>query len=129
MPPALGLPGAPAHVPEAVAPPPGTLGTTYQRRSWSLPAEKHPRVAMLDVRVNGAASVNVFNTYEYREWDQLDGFRNETDSGLWHFESRPLVPGVPHIYRVEARVPGPSGESTHVRYVRLIWGRRVELTF
>jgi hypothetical protein len=109
-----------------VPPPPGALGTTYRRQSWPIPADRHPRVAMLDIRApQGATEVRVFNTYEYREEDEVAGFQDVADPCIWHFETDPLIPGIPHVYRVEADVDG----QCDARYVRLIRGRRVVLEF
>lgn len=109
-----------------VPPPPGTLGTTYIRRSWPIPANRHPRVGMLDVRAPaGATNIRVLTTYQYREEDEIEGFQDPDDPCLWHFESKPLIPGIPHVYDVVAE--GPKGED--VRTVRLIRGRRVTLEF
>ncbi len=109
-----------------VPPPPGTLGTTYRRQSWPIPADRHPRVAMLDVRApKGATNVRVFVTYEYRTEDEVTGFQDLYDACIWHFETDPLIPGIPHVYRVEADVDG----QCDARYVRLIRGRRVVLEF
>jgi hypothetical protein len=130
-PPAALFPAAPmvAGVTPAsatVTPPPGTLGTTYHRQSWPIPADRHPRVAMLDVRAPaGATNVRVFNTYEYREEDEVAGFQDVDDPCIWHFETDPLIPGIPHVYRIEADVNG----QCDARWVRLIRGRRVVLEF
>jgi len=109
-----------------LVPPPGTLGLTYQRQSWLIPASKHPRIAMLDVRVPaGATSVRVYTTCQYREEDEIAGFQDPQDPCVWHFETNPLVPGTPHVYRVES--DGAGGNDW--RMVRLIRGRRVTLGF
>lgn len=128
---AAGLPpvdfaAAPMHMPPNPPPPPGTLGKTYQLPSRPVPAAKHPRVGMLDICVPGAEEVVVSDTNEFREEDYVDGFRDELDPNLWHFETRPLYPGLPHIYRVESR---SGGQITAVRYVRLVRGRILEVTF
>lgn len=111
--------------PGAVAPPPGTLGRTYSLPTRLVPAEKHPRVGMLDV-VATAEDVIVSDTKEFREEDEVKGFQDEQNPGVWHFETKPLLPGVPHVYKVEL-ING--GVTTDVRYVRLIRGRIIELTF
>ena len=115
----------PAVVTNEPAPPPGSLGRTYQLRSWSIPADRHPRVAMRDLRIPGASDVRVFNDYEYRNEDEVDGFHDLDDSSMWHFETKELTPGVPHIYRVEATING----AKDVRDVRWIRGRRLEYDF
>lgn len=113
----------------APGPPPGTLGRTYQTRSWPVPVDKHPRVGMIDVRVNGATDVIVQDINPYRTEDKLDGFRDAKDPNLWHFTSEPLYPGLPHIYRIEATLPGQEGPVADQRFARLIMGRIVQLTF
>lgn len=120
---------SPAVQADGPVPPPGTLGRTYQRRSWPVPVEKHPRVAMLEVRAPGATEVRVYTTYEYRLTDELDGFQDAHDPDLWHFESDTLIPGLPHVYRVEAVRPGISPTLVDVRWVRLIRGRLVTLDY
>jgi hypothetical protein len=128
------LPGAISVAPRGVyigplppvIPPPGTLGLTYQRQSWLIPANKHPRIGMLDVRAPaGATSVRVFTTYQFREEDEIEGFQDLEDPCVWHFETKPLLPGIPHVYRVESQ--GPTVNDW--RMVRLIRGRRVTLEF
>lgn len=109
----------------AIAPPPGTLGRTYSLPTKLVPADKHPRIGMLDVRAT-AEEVIVSDTKEFREEDDVKGFRDERDPSIWHFESKPLYPGVPHVYKVEL-VNG--GAVTDVRYVRLVRGRIIELAF
>jgi hypothetical protein len=109
-----------------LVPPPGTLGYTYARRSWLIPADRHPRIAMLDVRApEGATDVRVLTTYEYREEDEIEGFRDPFNPCVWHFETKPLIPGIPQVYRVVADTP--AGEDA--RMVRLIRGRRVTLEY
>ena len=110
-----------------IAPPPGTLGQTYQRSSRPVPADKHPRAGMLDVRAPGATDVVVYDVENFRSEDRVDGFRNQDDAAMWHFESRPLIPGLPHIYRVVVR-RGP-GSNFEEKYVRLIMGRVVSVEF
>ncbi len=108
-----------------VAPPPGTLGQTYQRPMRPIPVDKHPRISLIDVRATGATAIRIFGTNEYRTKDGITGFQDRKDASVWRFESEPLVPGVPHIYRVEARY----GESVQQKYVRLVPGRIVTLDF
>jgi len=90
---------------------------------------------MLDVRASAGVDVFVIDTYEYREEDLVEGWRDEYDPSLWHFESKPLIPGQPHVYRVETRtaVPedgdGPEGQLIDVQYVRLVRGRILEVGF
>ncbi len=111
------------------APPPGTLGRTYQRNMKPIPVDKHPRISIVDVRVAGATDVRVYGTNEYRTKDGVAGFRDRRDPTLWHFESDPLTPGVPHIYRVEARYGKGPGVPTQDRYFRFVPGRIVSLDF
>jgi hypothetical protein len=108
----------------SVAPPPGTLGRTYSLKTRILPAEKHPRVGMLEIRTN-AEDIVISDTNEFREEDDVKGFRSEQDSSLWVFETKPLLPGVPHVYKIEI-ING--GVTTNVQYVRLVRGRILELS-
>lgn len=110
----------------AVTPPPGTLGRTYQLRSRPIPVKMHPRTAMVDIRVPGAAEVLVHEMNTFRTEDLLEGFQDAYDSNVWHFQSEALLPGLSHIYRVEARYPDGRMDE---RYIRLIRGRLVELEF
>lgn len=110
-----------------IVPPPGTLGQTYQRSSRPVPADKHPRAGMLDVRAPGATDVAVYDVENYRAEDRVDGFRNQDDRELWHFESKPLIPGLTHIYRVVVR--RGTGNNFEEKYVRLIMGRVVSVEF
>jgi len=128
MPPAdMGEPAyfspSPAIDPGPASPPPGTLGRTYELPTRLIPADKHPRTAMLHVR-SSAEEVIVSHTNEFREEDDVKAHQDETDTSLWRFETKPLLPGIPHVYKVEA-VNG--GVTTDVRYVRLLRGRILEL--
>lgn len=118
------LSSVPVRTPE-VAPPPGTLGQTYLRPTRPVPVDKHPRVSIIDITANGATQIKVYGTNEYRTKDGITGFQDRRNASLWRFESEPLVPGVPHIYRVDAYF----GESVQHRYVRLVPGRIVTLEF
>lgn len=90
----------------------------------------HPRAAIVDVHIPNATNVRVHDMNVYRTQDFLDGFQDDQDPTVWHFTSEPLIPGIPHIYRIEARFPGPDGkEKMEERYVRLIMGRVIEVTF
>ena len=108
-----------------VAPPPGTLGQTYQRPMRPIPVDKHPRISIVDVRAPGATSVKVYGTYEYRTKDGFTGFQDRKDPSVWRLESDPLIPGQSHIYRVVAKY----GDSAQERYIRLVPGRIVTLDF
>ena len=125
---ASGFGGSPVYglplTPE-VAPPPGTLGQTYQRPMRPIPVDKHPRVSIVDVRAPGATSVKVYGTNEYRTKDGFTGFQDRKDPSVWRLESEPLVPGVPHIYRVVAKY----GDTMQEKYIRLVPGRIVTLEF
>lgn len=120
----VAVPGVASVTPE-VGPPPGTLGQTYLRPTRPVPVDKHPRVSIIDIRAGGATQVKVYGTNEFRTKDMITGFQDRRDPTLWRFESEPLVPGVPNIYRVEARY----GDSIQNRYVRLVPGRIVTLDF
>ena len=124
------LAGAPTGYPTLprtpdVAPPPGTLGQTYQRPMRPIPVDKHPRISIVDVRAPGATSVRVYGTYEYRTKDGFTGFQDRRDPAIWRLESEPLVPGIPHIYRVVAKY----GDTVQEKYIRLVPGRIVTLDF
>lgn len=108
-----------------VGPPPGTLGQTYQRPTRPIPVDKHPRVSIVDVKASGATLVKVYGTNEFRTKDAVSGFQDRRDASVWRFESEPLVPGVPHIYRVDAHY----GDSIQQKYIRLVPGRIVTLDF
>lgn len=110
----------------AVTPPPGTLGRTYQLKSRPIPTKMHPRTAMVDIRVPGAGEVLVHEMNNFRTEDLLEGFQDVYDPTIWHFQSEALLPGLSHIYRVEARFPDGRVDE---RYIRLIRGRLVELEF
>ncbi len=108
--------------------PPGTLGQTYYLSSRPVPADKHPRVGMIDVRATSASFVIVRWTNDFRMEETLKGYQDDNDPSIWHFESKPLLPGLKQIHRVEIYNGGPGSAPTDVRYVRLIMGRVVNLT-
>ena len=110
----------------AYSPPPGTLGQTYHRPMWPIPAKKPPRIGMIQVRVNGAQNVVVQDTNEFRMEDAIEGGRHPDDPTLWYFESKPLIPGSQHIYRV---VAVRENGQTEERMVRFVMGRVVTLDF
>ncbi|MFM7921336.1 MAG: hypothetical protein ACKPJJ_14025 [Planctomycetaceae bacterium] len=98
----------------------GTLGFTYLRVSHPVPEEKHPRSGMLAVRMGNAEEVLSIRG--------MSGMKLK--SGVWLFESnRPLDPGVSHIVRVEAREHPLDVDAVATRFVRLIPGRIVYLSF
>ena len=113
----------------AAATPPGTLGRTYYRPSREIPAEKHPRIAMVDVVAQGATEVSLYNIYPHREEDAVEGFENQLTNGLWQFETKPLIPGVPHIYKAVFKFSDAPNAPETVRYIRLIPGRIVQITY
>ena len=103
-----------------LAPPPGTLGSTYRRKTRRTPTDKHPRLGMLIVRgLKPGFTVTV--------WD-MEGFSN--DQHVWQFETKsPLLPGLAHIYRVVVWDSQDRLVKSSVRTVRLIPGRIVELEY
>lgn len=103
-----------------MAPPPGTLGRTYQQRSRIFDDEKHPRMAAVDVYLPEDLDVSA------------RGMKSVWTGKLWRLELKdPLLPGVPHIYAIKAEKKTKAGEvlSTDVRWIRLIPGRVVDLHF
>ncbi len=103
-----------------MAPPPGTLGRTYQQRSRIFDDEKHPRMAAVDVYLPEEVDVSA------------RGMKSVWTGKLWRLEAKePLLPGVPHIYAIKAERKTKAGEvvSTDVRWIRLIPGRVVDLQF
>lgn len=100
-----------------VAPPPGTLGRTYQRRSQLIDEKKHPRVGIVEVHLSENYDVSA------------KGLKSKWTGQVWQLESDPLLPGIPHIFDVKAEW-GPEGnKKREVRTVRLIMGRIVDLDF
>ena len=97
------------------APPPGTLGQTYKRKSRRLEETKHPRVGVVEVRL--PENVDVSAT----------GLKSKWTGKVWRLESDPLLPGIPHIYEIKAS--WGEGTDPQVRTVRLIMGRIVDLDF
>ncbi len=119
---------APAVNMSQPAPPPGTIGQTFILPSRPVPVEKHPRVGMIDVRISDAKDVVVHDMNPMRTEATIDGFRDAEDPNIWHFETKPLYPGLDQIYRIQAKVKNPDGTEKKVeRYVRLIMGRVVEI--
>ena len=123
-PPAPAVVPAPQQAAEVVSdsrkPPRGTLGNTYSRVTHPVPADKHPRLAMLAVRDNSRHPVITVQN--------MSGLRLK--SGVWLFESsRPLDPGVSQVVRVEAREQMVDVAPYTTRFVRLIPGRIVYLDF
>jgi len=123
-------PGYSAATATTWQPPPGTIGQTYQIKSRPVPVKMHPRAAIVDVRIPNARNVRVHDMNIYRTQDFLEGFQDDQEPSVWHFTSEPLIPGIPHLYRIEARITDEHGEEkVDERYVRLIMGRVIEVTF
>ena len=86
---------------------PGTLGLTYQQRTKLVNSDIHPRVGVLEITVSDATlrqmpsghEIKVTVADEAGHFEELDGYFGEDDK--WHFESKPLYPGIPHIYDVK----------------------------
>ena len=97
------------------APPPGTLGQTYKRRSRLLEEMKHPRVGAVEVHL--PENVDVTSR----------GLKSKWNGKVWRLESDPLLPGIPHIYEIKAS--WGEGTEPQVRTIRLIMGRIVDLDF
>lgn len=103
-----------------MAPPPGTLGRTYQQRSRIFDDEKNPRMGAVDVFLPEDIDVSA------------RGMKSVWTGKHWRLEAKdPLLPGVPHIYAIKAERKNKEGEvlSTDVRWIRLIPGRVVDLQF
>ena len=126
---APGAMAAPVTTRQAANLPPGTLGQTYNRPSAPVPAVKHPRAGLIDVRATGATSVSVQWTHPYRLTDELDGFVDAKDKDVFHFEEKQMLPGVPYIVRIEARFGTEENPRYEERYARLIMGRIVSIDF
>ena len=133
--------------------PPGTLGKTYQRPTRMLDWDKHPRVGQLDVEILDTLRVGLARDVEikvtakdmYNNFKPLEGYLGEDN--VWHFESEPLVPTVPHIDDVRFELIRERSEFERrygrlferivedklgvlgVRRIRLIPGRIVDLVF
>ena len=100
-----------------IAPPPGTLGQTYKRRSRLIDDEKHPRVGIVDVHLS--------ENYEVT----AKGMKVKWTGKVWRLESDPLWPGLPHIIEVKSEWGPEESKQNQVRSVRLIMGRIVDLEF
>jgi hypothetical protein len=132
-------------------PPPGTLGKTYLRPTRLIAWDKHPRIGMLDVEVLDSMRVGLAHDVKikvitqdiYNNNKPLVGYFGE--DSVWHFESDPLLPVVPHIYdirfelirerrvqemrygRMFERIIEDKLGTIGIRRVRLIPGRIVDL--
>ena len=136
--PSAGLPGGGFGAPPGPTPnlvqaaplgpnetPPGTLGRTYLRPSRMVAHDKHPRMAGLDVEIvdnmkiglDSSMKVRVSAKDIYNNFEPLKGYADE--DGIWHFESAPLLPTVPHMYDVRVEL---YRETTKIEY---IYGRQV----
>ncbi len=120
--------GGPSSFLPSEPPPPGTLGRTYSRPSRPIPANMHPRIGMIDVCTDEAVHVIVRWTNDFRNEETLKGSRDECNPSLWHFESKPLLPGLTQIYRVEVYRGEAGSAPSEVRYVRLVRGRIVTIS-
>ena len=100
-----------------IAPPAGTLGQTYQRRSRLIDDDKHPRMAAVDVHLSENYDVSA------------KGLKAKWTGKVWHLSTDTVLPGIPHIYEVKAEW-GPEGaKQSQIRTVRLIMNRVVDLEF
>jgi hypothetical protein len=132
-------------------PPPGTLGKTYQRPTRMIAWDKHPRIGMVDIEVLDSMRVGLAHDVKikvitqdiYNNNKPLEGFFGEDN--VWHFESDPLLPLVPHIYdvrfelirerrvqemrygRMFERIKEDKLGTIGIRRIRLIPGRIVDL--
>lgn len=103
--------------PYGIAPPRGTLGQTYQRRSRQIDDEKHPRMAAVDVHLSENYDVSA------------KGLKAKWTGKEWHLSIDTLLPGIPHIYEVKVEW-GPEGaKQQEIRTIRLIMNRVVDLEF
>lgn len=84
---------------------------------------------MVDVLAKGATQVSLYNINPHREEDAVEGFENQLTNGLWQFETNPLIPGIPHIYKAVFRFSDEPNAPETVRYIRLIPGRIVQITY
>ncbi len=98
----------------------------YFRTTRLIPADKPPRVAMIDVYTNKTDTVNVYDQNPFREEDEVKGYQDPKNPNLWVFETKALFPGIPHIYKVVSK--SESGTES-VKYIRMIPGHIVDLEF
>ena len=131
----------------------GTLGRTYQLPSKRVNSTKHPRDGLLEISVSDdtfrrladGEEIKIIVEDEAGHFDELDGYFGEDDK--WHFESKSLYPGIPHIYDVKFEIVRTDkkrerkGDKTieievekkvrdlGLRRLRLIPGRTVYLNF
>ncbi len=117
------VPQLETHAPDGItdrfgiAPPPGSLGRTYYRRTKPIDEKKHPRV--------GIVQVHLSENYDISS----PGMKAKWTGKYWELESDPLLPGLPHIVEVAAEW-GPEGaRQREVRTIRLIMGRIIDVEF
>ncbi len=86
---------------------PTTLGLTYHQRTRRVNSDIHPRIGLLEITVSDATFRNMPSGHEIKvmvedeagHFEELEGYFGKDDK--WHFESKPLYPGIPHIYDVK----------------------------
>lgn len=113
----IGLPMPGATDRHGFAPPPGTLGQTYHRRSRLIDDDKHPRMAGVDVHLSENYDVSA------------KGLKSKWTGKVWHLSTDTLLPGIPHIYEVVAEWGPEETKQRETRSVRLIMNRVVDLEF
>ncbi|WP_145365826.1 hypothetical protein [Stratiformator vulcanicus] len=146
-----------AMVRQPIAPPPGTLGRSYFQKTEAIPADEHPRMAILEVKVpsqyvpDPAPGVSTRVTLEdprgrLPALEEKDIYYDEMRDA-WVFETDPLWPGVPQIYRMRiekvfykeeqvrrygrlvAQEVETGSEVVGEKFYRLIPGRRLYVTW
>ena len=131
----------------------GSLGRTYHQPSKRVNSTKHPREGLLEITVSDDTFHRLVTNEEVKitvedeagHYDEVEGFFGEDDK--WHFESEPLLPGIPHIYDVKFEVVRTDKKRERkgdriieievekkvrdlgLRRLRLIPGRTVYLSF
>ncbi|HLQ44796.1 MAG TPA: hypothetical protein VK137_08720, partial [Planctomycetaceae bacterium] len=89
---------------------PGTLGLTYQLPSKRIPADLHPRIGLIEITVSDKAfrslvageEIKITVEDEAGNFPELEGYFG--DDNKWHFESKPLYPGIPQIFDAKFEV-------------------------
>lgn len=123
MPPFAGAPplavaAAPGVDRFGMSPPPGNLGRTYKVRTRAIDKDLHPRIGVLEVSLPESADVTA------------DGLKTSWNGEKWVLKSEePMLPGLPQVYTVKAKFTRDGQTVTKYRWVRLILGRVVELSF
>lgn len=101
-----------------MSPPPGNLGRTYKVRTRPVDKDLHPRMGVLEVSLPESADVTA------------DGLKPSWTGEKWVLKTEePMLPGLPQIYAVKAKFDRDGQTVTEYRWVRLILGRVVELSF